>query len=58
MNEPDHAGAQVHRRNAERQYEAADRFMAAGMDDAAEAATAAGKQEDALADMLENPVNS
>lgn len=48
----DHVAAQVHRRNAERHYEAAERFRKISLTDAQKAAQACAEQEDALADQL------
>jgi hypothetical protein len=49
---PDPQAAAVYRREAERHYEAADRFRRLGLREAEQAALAAARQADDLADKL------
>jgi len=48
----DYAAARVHRRNANRHYDAADRFRQLNLPLAAKAATEAGRWEDRIAELL------
>lgn len=54
--ENDPVAARVHRRNAERHYEAAERLRKGNMPEGEKAALLCAEQEDAMADKLEGLV--
>ena len=53
--DPDPVAARVHRRNAERHYEAAERLRRLGRVEGEQAARELAQREDSIADKLEAP---